>query len=231
MRFLNNKYYHYVLALATFMLYSESLYARAGGGGGSGRGGLFSLFLKIILLPAFLIYYYIRNKKIKDKKLESTQIIEQAAAEDPFWNEAKMEQLTKDMFNSMQTAWMERDLSSVKHQISADLYHDYSIKLAVMQSNKEKNILEDINIKEVSIISSEDYKDNTKDAFVAFITGNILDYTINETTGKVIKNKKKDAETFSDTYHFIRQGNKWILNNINNKVSLSDIDDSKNIKE
>ena len=126
---------------------------------------------------------------------------------------------------------MDRNLVYVKNLISKELYDNYKVQLDFMKTNHEKNVMESIEIKGITIISTEDYKDNSRDAFVAYVEGKMIDYSINELTGKIIKNKKQESAYFADTYHFTRSGNDWILNNISNKVSISDIKQSVNIKE
>jgi len=59
----------------------------------------------------------------------------------------------------------------------------------------------------------------------------MIDYTINELTNSYIKNAKKESAFFSDLYFFVRAGDRWLLNKIQNNVSLTDIRDAKNYKE
>ncbi len=206
---------------------SQYLYARAGGGSSSGG----SLWLKLILLPFILIYVAIKKQNIAQKKRESSQVLALAAQEDPIWNENNLKSHTQQIFFKMQQAWMDRNLVYVKNLISKELYDNYKVQLDFMKTNHEKNMMESIEIKGITIISTEDYKDNSRDAFVAYVEGKMIDYSINELTGKIIKNKKQESAYFADTYHFTRSGNDWILNNISNKVSISDIKQSVNIKE
>ncbi len=210
------------------LLAAQCLYAREGGAGGHGGGGG---IIGLILAPFMILYALYKAQQVKKKKLESENIIAQAALEDPIWNENNMQALAKDMFFKMQQAWMERDLTDVKKLISQELYNDYKTQLDVMKSSHEKNMLEGINVTNVSIISSQDYRDDSQDTFTAYIAGKIIDYTINEQTGNVIKNEKQEEESFSDNYQFIRRGNAWILNSIKNDVSLGDIESAVNYKE
>lgn len=221
-----------LLAVILFMAVSQA-YARAGGGGGhgGGGGGRGGDLITYILAPIFVLYSLYKTWQIKEKKKESAQIIAQAAAEDPIWNQAEMEAFAKEMFFKMQQAWMDRDLAGVQKLISTSLYDDYKTQLDFMKKNHEKNMLECINVNQVSIISSQDYHDDSKDAFTAYIKGNIIDYTINEQTGNIIKNKDREEEDYTDTYYFIRQENNWILNAIKNDASLSDVTDAVNFKE
>ncbi|HEV2833327.1 MAG TPA: hypothetical protein VGW31_15210, partial [Hanamia sp.] len=86
-------------------------------------------------------------------------------------------------------------------------------------------------VADVKIISCEDFSDNSKDSFIAYIKGSIVDYTISEKTGRIIKNEKQEEEKFEDTYHFVRQRNKWLLNYIDNDVTISDLISAKNYRE
>jgi hypothetical protein len=92
--------------------------------------------------------------------------------------------------------------------------------LKEMIQKDEKNLISKINIEEIFIISCEDFLDDNKDRFVACIRGTILDYTIIESTKKIIKNYDKTEESFMDNYHFVRKDNYWLLEDIDNSVNV-----------
>jgi len=223
------------------LLSTEVILARAGGGGGGGGGGSsfhgrgggghytnqeIFFYTVIWVISTFGLTILLIHKADRSKF-----IILWAAKEDRMWNMNKMKFISEAIFIKMQDAWMNRNIEKMKDHISKDLYEDYKEKLAVMKRNKEKNILEYIDVEEVKIISCEDFHDNSKDSFIAYIKGTILDYTISEETNTVIKNTDKKQENFTDTYHFIRNGNKWILNYIDNDVTFFDLLEAKNYKE
>ena len=210
------------LLLLVLLFSTHDLYARGVDGTNEAWGDLGAII--IILMAA-----YIRKQKVIKKNEDSEQIIAQAA--DPMWDEGKMIALTKDVFFKMQQAWMDRNLDSVKKLISTELYDKYTLQLDFMKTNHEKKIMEKIVVRDVRIVSIEDYKDNVKDVFVGYVEGAMKDYTIDEQTGTMIANKKKQKLAFSDTYHFIRKADKWILNNIKNNVTTGDIEQWINYKE
>jgi len=157
--------------IVILILISEDIYARAGGGGGgggsggSGRGPGF-----IIALIVGVAYIIIVSVILYIKTSDSNLILNWAYKKDKIWDSKRMNALSKSIFLKMQQAWMNRDIDSVKKFISLDLYNDYKEQLELMKLNKEKNILESIYIINVKIISCEDFNDNTKDSFIAFIT-------------------------------------------------------------
>lgn len=161
----------------------------------------------------------------------SKRFLTRISQSDAFWNLDDMKLHAEKTFYEMQEAWENRDIDKEKKSISVEFYEKYRLELENMKERNEKNIIRDINLEEIKIIGCEDYKDDCKDKFTAYLSGTILDYTILETTGEVIKNREKTREKFSDTYHFIRNKNKWILDNIDNSVSLKDIVLAKNFKE
>lgn len=210
--------------LLPILLLSIDTFARAGGGGGGKGGGVIGLILwGIYTLVVSVILFF---KVGKSKKI--THI---SAAQDSFWNFEQMRDHAKNVFFDMQEAWMNRDIDSVKDLITPRLYNDYKKQLERMKSHHEKNILSGIHVSNVKIIGCEDYLDNSNDCYVAHIKGNMLDYTINERTNQIIRNEDKEDQRFTDTYHFIRKDNQWLLNHIDNEVSIWDVIKTKNYHE
>lgn len=214
------------MTILTILLVTTDIYARAGGGGGSGKGGggIIALIIWGIYTAIITIILFIKTSK-------SDYILRWAFKRDKIWDSNKMKALSKNMFFKMQQAWMNRNIDTVKEFITDGLYVDYKQQLDIMVTNQEKNILESINVADIKIISCEDFSDNSKDSFIAYIKGSIVDYTISEKTGRIIKNEKQEEEKFKDTYHFVRQRNKWLLNYIDNDVTISDLISAKNYRE
>ncbi len=250
MRTNTKKYLLTLLIFCIIILLSGYALARAGGGGGGsgGGGGMGShshsggssyssgsgnsnlspiILILIIVSLSTLITTIILFLKVK----KSQQIINQAKAKDPFWDHDYMKKISEEYFHIMQKCWMQRDLSEVKNHISKSLYENYSYQLNHMKEIGEINIIENIFIEDIKIISCEDFHNNAKDSFIAYIKGTIVDYKIYDKSQYIKNNPLKSAENFIDTYHFIRKGNSWILNYIDNDVSLNDLITSKNYKE
>lgn len=221
----------------------------SGGGGGGSTGGIgkrgiggyrginnngqntvwdYVVFIGFIVFGSFT--GFITTVLLWKSKL-SNKILSRILPTDSFWNINDMKYNARRVFYNMSEAWENHDMERVKNYVTIELYKDYSAKLAKMKERKEKNIISSVDITETRIIGCEDYKDNSKDRYIAYIKGTILDYTILEDTGEIIKNPKKEIEDFSDTYHFIRVKNQWVLEKIDNSVSILDLAFSRNYKE
>lgn len=164
------------------------------------------------------------------KVRKSRKVANEAALQDAMWDMQSMKAHTKYIFLKMQEAWMSKNMYPVKDMVTAELYKDYKSQLEYMDNLGHTNMLEAIHIKDVKIISCEDFNDDAKDSFIAYIKGSIIDYTVNS-EGRTVTNRDREKETFKDTYHFIRKDNKWLLNFIDNDVSISDIISARNYRE
>lgn len=209
------------ILLPLFFLCADT-FARAGGGGGEGGGGT------AIGLIAWGIYTVIISGILFHKVIRSKKVIAESSKEDLFWDFNKMRSNARKVFFRMQDAWTDRKIASVKDIITPGLYEDYKTQLNLMKKKGEKNILSGINVTDIRIIGCEDYLDDSHDIYVAHIKGEMLDYTIDEKTGRIIKNADQKLERFTDTYHFIRKDKKWLLDYIDNKVSIWDVIRTRN---
>ncbi|WP_018342430.1 TIM44-like domain-containing protein [Cytophaga aurantiaca] len=242
-----------LLLFVSFLLLLNDVLARAGGGHGGGGGhssgggrsytshgynssqndssGSVSSALLIIIIVVVGIVVGTIPALLKLKSLFAAKIITHASNKDSVWNADELKKHTEKIFYAMQKAWESRNMDLVKKQVTVKLYEDYKLLLAQMLKNREKNMLSFITIDAITIIGSEDFKDDSKDRFVAYIKGTMLDYTINERSNEITENPNRDTAPFSDTYHFVRNNNTWLLEEINNTVRIEDIVLTKNFIE
>lgn len=61
------------------------------------------------------------------------------------------------------------------------------------------------------------------DQFWAHLEGSMIDYTIDDTNHRVVSGNNKKAESFTELWKFVRSGDSWVLDEIDQKVSLSDL--------
>lgn len=115
---------------------------------------------------------------------------------------------------------MNRNMTEVKSRVTEELYSNYTLLLNQMKKRREKNMLSNIHIAEMRIIGCEDFKDDSKDHYIAYIKGSMLDYLINERTNAILQNPEKTVGGFTDTYHFVRVNNKWLLEKTDNIVTV-----------
>jgi hypothetical protein len=211
----------------SFLLFNTlSAYARAGGGGGGGTGSVYGrgigtlIALINIALVAFFIYR--KNKKAK-------QLISEISSQDTTWNYDQMIEYANDIFLRMQNAWMERNMDLVKDIVTERLYLDYQKQLDWQKVKHEQNRLEDIEIKKSRIIGMEDHEGKVQDTFTVYIKGKMVDYIVSDKTGRIYTNSSKSTKLFVDLYFFIRNNDNWLLDKIDNNVTLGKILKAKEI--
>lgn len=234
----------YIIIASLFILSNNDAIARAGGGGGhsGGGGGSFSrtyhkdgsytdnsglFYILLIALIGFFIYSIVLSYffYIKSKKSKKTLIL--ASSRDSIWNIEEIKNHTFDVFCKTQKAWENRYLGSIKSIISKELYDELDVKIGDLRKEGKKNILEEITVNQITLLSCIDFKDNTKDEFTAQIDGQMIDYTIDDKGLAIIENESKSMAGFTDCYQFIRKENKWILNKIYNDTGIFHVMDAK----
>jgi len=107
--------------------------------------------------------------------------------------------------------------------MSDAIFQKHKLETDQMIEQHRKNVLENINLTQVDIVDVEDFLDNRKDRFWARLEGSMVDYTIDDTSNRVVSGNKTKAESFTELWKFVRAGNTWMLDEIDQKVSLSDL--------
>jgi hypothetical protein len=206
--------------LLFFIFTPADLYARAGGGGGGGgKGGIFT----IILYPFLLAYIAYLHHKISVKNKAAEALIEKFSEPDSAWKIEGLKSRIEVCFFKVQEAWMERNQDLARECLSRRLYEKHKAQTDLMVRNQEKNILKDINLIEANIVEAIDYRDNSKDHIWVYISGSMIDYTIKEPDNSVIKGDANKNEKFSELWKFVREDGGWVLDEIDQEVSLDDI--------
>ena len=198
----------------------ESAWARAGGGGGgSGRGG----WLSIIALPFLIIYSAIVTHQVRKKSQACKELLARLEKLDPAWDIDAIRHRINEVFFKVQQAWMARDQSLAKDCMSDAIFQKHKLQTDHLIEEHHKNMLENINLAQVDIVDVEDFVDNRKDRFWAHLEGSMIDYTIDDTNNRVVSGDNTKAESFTELWKFVRSGNTWVLDEIDQKVSLSDL--------
>ncbi len=215
----------YRSALGTFAVFVwlavvESAWARGGGGGGgSGRGGILSL----IALPFFIIYSAIVTHQVRKKSKACKELLARLEKLDPAWDIDAIRHRINEVFFKVQQAWMARDQNLAKDCLSDALFQKHKLQTDHLIEQHHTNTLENINLTQVDIVDVEDFRDNRKDQFWARVEGSMIDYTINDTNNRVVSGNNTKAESFAELWKFVRSGNTWVLDEIDQSVSLADL--------
>lgn len=116
-----------------------------------------------------------------------------------------------DIFFKIQGAWTRRDLSSVKNLVGQDMYTTLDRDVSDLKQLGHMNRLENISVRNVEVVDSRtesgcDYTD------VRF-SANLLDYTVDEKSNKVVKGDDTSPVMFEEVWSFAKTpaGSTWQL--------------------
>ena len=206
------------------------LFGRSGYGGGyGGRGGGIGLFDLLILGG---IGYFIYKKFIKpnmdsrnmsspfnpfsagsppSSDFQSPPIPITARTDryspirqsEPDFDPEKFKEAAQDIFFKVQAAWMRRDISSVQNIIGQQLKTEYEAQFADLKQKGLINRLENIAVRSIEIA---DVGQEGQEVYIKILfTANLLDYTVEESSGKVVKGDPAQPVKFEEYWIFARQ--------------------------
>jgi predicted lipid-binding transport protein (Tim44 family) len=210
---------------------------------GEGSGiGLFEIFLIGALL--FGIYWYIKRRRqaalanayyqssmgtaepsypptygqVSEQKHEEEWDLEKGLSYirqiDPSFNEKKFQDLCMDHFFNIQGAWANRDMSGTRSLLTEEMFRIIQEDAEKLKSEGKINRLENIAVRSVDIV--EAWQESGRDYITVRFYANILDYTADEATGKVVSGSKTEPVKFEEYWTFTRAvgNNPWQLSAI-----------------
>jgi predicted lipid-binding transport protein (Tim44 family) len=219
-----------------FVLASPYAQARAGGGAAGGAGGL----LTLILLPFAIAYALYINHRINKKKKATDRLLNTLSQDDPAWKEADLEAHTRQTFLQIQAAWCKQDLAQLESLLHPQLFPEWKAQIELMQSNGERNVMENLRILQVRLVEAQNYRDKEEDIYTACIEARATDYTIgangeivSSNTGSRRKkaNKEKSEEGFREFWTYERHDEKWLLLRIDQSEDWKESVDAELVDE
>jgi predicted lipid-binding transport protein (Tim44 family) len=216
--------------------------ASAGMGGGGGGIGLFDILLLAGI--AYLIYWYIKKKRqeaaagpyqstsqtvqmpytyppaydLPQPQDEGDRDLEQGLAYirqmDSSFDEPRFQDQCMDAFFKVQGAYANRDMSTVKNLLTPEMYQLLQADADKLKADRQINRLENIAVRSVDI--SEAWQESGQDFITVRVYANLLDYTVDETSGQVLSGSKTDPVKFEEYWTFTRPvgNNPWQLSAI-----------------
>ncbi len=148
----------------------------------------------------------------------STMSLEAGLAEirrtDPNFDPAYFKEVASDVFFQVQAGWMRRDLDSYRHLLGDQLAAEYAGHFAEMRQRGVINKLESIAIRNVEICDAGGT--GTEDFVTVLFTANLLDYTVNDTTGELVEGSMTTPVKFAEEWTWARpvRSDKWKLEGI-----------------
>lgn len=134
---------------------------------------------------------------------------------DPSFNTETYLETVEDLFFRVQAAWMNRSLDGVENMLTREMGDYFGGEFARMKHEHIINRLENIAVREVE--PAEVWRESSRDFITVLITASLLDYTVDDKTGKLVKGDKLNPVKFQEFWTFTRDtGNRlWQLAGIN----------------
>lgn len=230
---MNKKIIFSLIIITLFFTLYLGVDARAGGGWGGGwswDGEGWAI--GAVIAGLYMAIYKIRRMKMISKAKKD---LENALKEDSSWDITWLEEEVKKVFFTYQEAWTKKDMNLIAPYMTKK-YFDKASRILKTQLTWKINILENINLSKLTLMSVRDNPGRDGDMFAMEVSASMIDYTINETnhrfTWSTLSRRKNEsqnnyesramneAEDFKEYYIFIRHNGKWLLNNIKPKFSI-----------
>jgi hypothetical protein len=184
----------------------------------------------IVAIPILIIVGWLITKKIlillKRQKVKNTLAL--FSQRDPFWNEYKMKELSEELFNNVQYAWMKREFKTLAPWLTDKIKMEWQSTFSIMQQMNYVFVAGNIDIRRTTIISVEDHLDDNQDKFKIEISGYMKRYVKNKENNSLFIKETSELKAFTDIYSFIRSGDQWLLDDIDHKANLAKILKARN---
>jgi predicted lipid-binding transport protein (Tim44 family) len=134
---------------------------------------------------------------------------------DPTFDEAGFQEWCTDTFFKIQGGWANRDMSTVRTLLTDEMHRILQGDAEALKAQKKINRLENIAVRSVDI--TEAWQESGSDFITVRVFANLLDYTVDETTGQVVEGSKTEPVKFEEYWTFTRSvgNNPWQLSAIN----------------
>jgi predicted lipid-binding transport protein (Tim44 family) len=121
---------------------------------------------------------------------------------EPDFNPEKFKEIAQDIFFKVQTAWMRRDTASIQGLIGLQLKAEYDTQFADLKKKGLINRLENIAVRSIEIV---DMGMEGQEAYInVLFTANLLDYTVEESSGGVVQGDSTNPVKFEEFWTFAR---------------------------
>ncbi|MCP4115131.1 MAG: Tim44 domain-containing protein [Desulfobacteraceae bacterium] len=149
---------------------------------------------------------------------ESPKTLEQGLGEilatDPSFDSAGFLEIASDCFFQVQAGWMRRDLASYRDLLGDSLASEYEQVFERMREKGVINKLESIAVRKVDMVAAG--STGGEDFITVLFKANLLDFTVDEATGKIVEGSDTQPVKFKEEWTWARPvgTNQWKLEGI-----------------
>lgn len=165
--------------------------------------------------PSYQIPYGQNDAQKQEEEWDSGKGLGYIRQMDPSFDEKRFRDVCMDRFFEIQGAWANRDMSGVRSLLTEEMSGILQGDAEKLKSEKKINRLENIAVRSVDLV--EVWQESGRDYITVRFYANLLDYTVDETTGQVVSGNKTEPVKFEEYWTFSRPvgNNPWQLSAIN----------------
>ena len=130
------------------------------------------------------------------------------------FDEKRFKDTALDNFFTIQGAWAGRDMAGVRNLLTDEIYKTLQQDADALRAKNSINKLDNIAVRSVDI--TEAWQEGGQDYITVRFYANLLDYTVDETSGQVLAGSKTEPVKFVEFWTFTRPAgsNPWRLSAI-----------------
>lgn len=155
----------------------------------------------------------LHRESVRTASFSETEAGFGSAADPAFTDELK--ETFQDIFFRVQAAWMNRSAEGIEGILGPEIAAFFAGEFESMKNAGIINRLENIAIRKVE--QAEVWQETGADYITVLFTANLLDYTVDERTGDIVKGDKVAPVKFQEFWTFSREigSTQWRLSAIN----------------
>ena len=165
-----------------------------------------SLFAVFFVVGALLAKK--QSKILAEKAAAMRLAMKEKAAADPAWDPAAIERRIQEVFLGFQRAWSDLDAEAMRGLLTDDYYRRAVLEINVLYNQKRRNLMEEVGIFRVDILSFADAASGSGDQVKALISAVARDTLKDIAADKVLMT---DSRSFREYWTFRREGGAWKL--------------------
>ena len=133
---------------------------------------------------------------------------------DPSFDENRFHETVMDIFFKIQGAWTNRNMATGNSLLTDEMKRIFQEDIDKLLREKKINKLENIAVRKVELV--EAWQESGQDYIKALFSANLLDYTVDDSTGEVVAGSKTEPVKFEECWTFTRPvgNNPWKLSAI-----------------
>jgi predicted lipid-binding transport protein (Tim44 family) len=132
---------------------------------------------------------------------------------DPGFDATRFSGYTGMMFRDAQTAWMTRDIASLRPRVTPEIYGELQARCDRLRSSRRSNRVEEIDIRSEI---TEAWQEGGRDYVTAHIAGSMVDYTVDDVSDGLVEGSRTFPHAVEEFWTFTRPAglNFWMLSAI-----------------